>query len=178
MIIGIEAVALVALIALLVVVIRDDPDSSDTATTTTLAGSTTTSSNTTVAPTTQESTTSTTQPATTTTTQPPTTSTTTAPTTVPRGVAIEVIYADGAVSSVVRNGVDVDDDRVPVPVDDPVLLVVEADAKDEVHVHGYDLFADVAPGDPAQIEFVADVPGIFEVELERGHDLLIELVIS
>ena len=38
-----------------------------------------------------------------------------------------------------------------------------------MHLHGYDLMADVAPGAPATIRFTADVPGIFEVELEdRG----------
>jgi hypothetical protein len=50
-----------------------------------------------------------------------------------------------------------------------VRFVVRADVADEVHVHGYDLMRDVAPGKPAQIFFRATIPGRFEVELEdRG----------
>jgi heme/copper-type cytochrome/quinol oxidase subunit 2 len=50
-----------------------------------------------------------------------------------------------------------------------VRFVVRADVSDHVHVHGYDLMHDVAPGKPAQIAFRATVPGQFEVELEdRG----------
>jgi len=47
-----------------------------------------------------------------------------------------------------------------------VVLVVRADVSDHIHLHGYDLMADVSPGSPARIEFTADVPGRFEVELE------------
>ncbi|HWH05492.1 MAG TPA: hypothetical protein VNT23_03520 [Gaiellaceae bacterium] len=47
-----------------------------------------------------------------------------------------------------------------------VRLVVASDVADHVHVHGYDLFADVAPGSPAELTFTADVPGRFEIELE------------
>jgi heme/copper-type cytochrome/quinol oxidase subunit 2 len=50
-----------------------------------------------------------------------------------------------------------------------VRFVVRSDVADEVHVHGYDLMRDVAPGQPAQISFRATIPGRFEVELEdRG----------
>ena len=50
-----------------------------------------------------------------------------------------------------------------------VLIVATADVRDHIHLHGYDLMADVAPGSPARIAFVASIPGRFEVELEdRG----------
>ena len=49
-----------------------------------------------------------------------------------------------------------------------VVLRVTSDTADEVHVHGYDLTADVAPGAPATIRFTADAPGRFEVELEES----------
>ena len=49
---------------------------------------------------------------------------------------------------------------------DEVLIVIRADISDHVHVHGYDLMADVAPDAPAKIRFRANVPGVFEVELE------------
>ena len=50
-----------------------------------------------------------------------------------------------------------------------VRLVVRSDTADHVHVHGYDLFRDVAPGAPAQLAFRATIAGRFEIELEdRG----------
>lgn len=50
-----------------------------------------------------------------------------------------------------------------------VTVIVSADVSDEVHIHGYDLMKDVAPGKPAKITFVANIPGRFEMELEsRG----------
>lgn len=53
-----------------------------------------------------------------------------------------------------------------------VRLVVDSELADEVHLHGYDLMADVTPGSPATIEFTADAPGRFEIELEdRGLEI-------
>lgn len=53
-----------------------------------------------------------------------------------------------------------------------VKLVVESDFADEVHVHGYDVSGDVAPGAPATLTFAADAPGRFEIELEeRGLEI-------
>ena len=50
-----------------------------------------------------------------------------------------------------------------------VVLVITSDVSDHIHLHGYDLMADVAPGSPARIRFTAGTPGRFEVELEdRG----------
>jgi len=52
---------------------------------------------------------------------------------------------------------------------DSIEVVVRSDVADHIHVHGYDLTADVAPGRPARIAFEATIPGRFEVELEdRG----------
>jgi hypothetical protein len=50
-----------------------------------------------------------------------------------------------------------------------VVLVVRSDVADHVHLHGYDVMVDVAPGKPARLRFKATIPGRFEVELEdRG----------
>jgi hypothetical protein len=68
--------------------------------------------------------------------------------------------------------------RPTVTLGETVLLVVRADVSDEVHVHTYDLMADVAPGEPARIRFKADVPGVVEVELEDAGRLLLELEIG
>ena len=56
-----------------------------------------------------------------------------------------------------------------------VVIIVTSDVADEVHVHGYDLMADVAPGAPATISFTADAPGRFEIELENTGVQIAEL---
>ena len=56
-----------------------------------------------------------------------------------------------------------------------VLITVTSDVADEVHLHGYDLRADVAPGTPATIRFTADAPGRFEIELEDSAVQIAEL---
>lgn len=56
-----------------------------------------------------------------------------------------------------------------------VELVVQSEIADEVHVHGYDLMADVAPGSPATIEFETTAPGRFEIELEEHKLPIAEL---
>jgi hypothetical protein len=68
--------------------------------------------------------------------------------------------------------------RVSVALGERVDLKVESDVTDEVHVHGYDLFADVGPDREARIRFRADVPGIFEVELESAGLRLLELEVQ
>lgn len=60
---------------------------------------------------------------------------------------------------------------------EPVVIVVRADAADEVHVHGYDLTADVAPGKPVRIEFAANLNGRFEIELEGRHKQIAQLTV-
>ena len=50
-----------------------------------------------------------------------------------------------------------------------VAIIVRTELTDHVHLHGYDLTADVGPGKPATIRFTATAPGRFELELEdRG----------
>ena len=56
-----------------------------------------------------------------------------------------------------------------------LLLVVTADVADHVHVHGYDVMRDVAPGAPARIRLRATIPGRFEVELEDRGLLIADL---
>ncbi len=56
-----------------------------------------------------------------------------------------------------------------------VEIVVTSELADEVHVHGYDLMADVAPGAPVTIAFTATAPGLFELELEGHHLPIAEL---
>jgi hypothetical protein len=59
-----------------------------------------------------------------------------------------------------------------------VVFIVRADVEDEVHIHGYDLRADVAPNQQAKITFTADDPGEFEVELEQRVVPIAQLIVS
>ena len=86
------------------------------------------------------------------------------------GQRIEVEVAGGQVSG--------DTGRVPVAVGTQLTLVITSDATDEVHVHGYDLTADLAPGTPAEISFAATIPGVFEVELHEAGTALLALQVS
>jgi hypothetical protein len=56
-----------------------------------------------------------------------------------------------------------------------VELTVTSEIADEVHVHGYDLMGDVAPGKPVTIAFKATAPGRFEIELEQHKLQIAEL---
>lgn len=59
--------------------------------------------------------------------------------------------------------------RVTVAKNRRVVLRVTSDVSDHVHLHGYDLMRDVAPGRPATISFRATIVGTVEAELEdRG----------
>ena len=60
---------------------------------------------------------------------------------------------------------------------DPVVVTVRSDDSDHVHVHGYDLMADVAPGRPARIRFIAKLTGRFEIELEDRREQIALLTV-
>ena len=147
-------VALIAaslgLVVSLFIALREDEDDESATPTTTVA--------TTVATTEQTTTTTTTEPAT---TEPPATTNEPPATTAPppeRVVTIRINVVGGQPEGGIR--------RASVRQGRQVVLHVTADVSDHVHLHGYDLMADVAPGTPAVIRFRATVPGRFEVELE------------
>jgi hypothetical protein len=96
------------------------------------------------------------------------TSPTTAP--APESQRIEVTVAGGAVTG--------DTGRVPVAAGTSVTLVVTSDVADEVHVHGYDLTADLDPGQAAELPFDATIPGVFEVELHEAGTVLLSLQVQ
>lgn len=73
---------------------------------------------------------------------------------------------------------EADIERVEVERGERVVLVVRSDVADHIHLHGYDLMSDVAPGEPARIRFRADIPGRFEVELEDRQLQFAQLTVS
>ena len=82
---------------------------------------------------------------------------------------IEVGYAGGTITGGGKRS---------VALRQTVVIEVTSDVADEVHLHGYDKKADAAPGTVATITFVADKPGIFEVELEKKGLRLFELEVK
>jgi hypothetical protein len=83
------------------------------------------------------------------------------------GKLIQVRVAGGKVETAER--------RVTVSRGDRVRVQVESDQADEVHVHGFDLSKQVGPGKPATVEFTANLPGVWEVELEDAKRKLFDL---
>ncbi|MCD6022065.1 MAG: hypothetical protein K0R20_1775 [Actinomycetia bacterium] len=86
----------------------------------------------------------------------------------PERTFIEVTYRNGEVQGPTS---------FTVPQGERIRLLVHADVSDEVHVHGYDLSADVTPQEAARIDFVANAAGRYEVELEGAGEPLFELEI-
>ena len=108
-----------------------------------------------------ESAATTTEATTTSETTTTTTTTETTPPPPPGPTEIRIVVVDGAP----KGGIV----REKVEKNDRVVLVVRSDVADHVHLHGYDVMRDVAPGKPARLPFKATIPGVFEVELEdRG----------
>jgi hypothetical protein len=70
---------------------------------------------------------------------------------------------------------------VEVEAGETVRIVVSADAPDEIHLHGYDITRDAAPGRPARFRFDANLEGIFEMEshvaADAGRDPLVARVV-
>lgn len=111
-------------------------------------------------------------------TRPPTPAETDSPSPTPADTTDEEqadVEADVTVESgQVAGGVE----RIPVEVGETVALRVSSDVADTVHVHGYDLHASVAPDEPAVVRFAADIPGVFEAELEERGLLIAEFEIT
>ena len=73
--------------------------------------------------------------------------------------------------------------RVEATKGDTVRIVVNSDTPDEIHLHGYDIYENSGPGQPARFVFRADVEGIFEIESHVAEDagkdpLLARLVVE
>jgi hypothetical protein len=69
--------------------------------------------------------------------------------------------------------------RIRVEKGDIARIAVSADASDEIHLHGYDVYEDVAPGKPARFRVKADIEGVFELEAhDLGHVIIGTLVVE
>jgi plastocyanin len=71
----------------------------------------------------------------------------------------------------VKGGVlDGDPQTIEVKKGDTVQIVVSSDAPDEIHLHGYDIEKEAAPGKPARFKFKANVEGAFIIESHAAED--------
>jgi hypothetical protein len=98
----------------------------------------------------------------TTTTGTTTSASTTTPTTPPAPpppANVRIVVRGGEPVGGIRN--------VTVSKGRQVVLIVNSDVADEVHLHGYNLKRDVTPGTPARLPFRATINGTVEVELEQ-----------
>lgn len=72
----------------------------------------------------------------------------------PRERSFDVSVEDGAMTP----------DEIDVTEGDRATLNLTSDVPMEVHLHGYDLEAEVAPDEPAKLSFEANLTGRFEME--------------
>jgi len=68
--------------------------------------------------------------------------------------------------------------RVSVPKGRVVRITVTSDRADTLHVHGYDLEAELPAGAPGSVQFSADRTGLFEVETHSSRLVLFQLAVQ
>ena len=88
----------------------------------------------------------------------------------PNATLVDITITGGQVAGGVKH-VQVDSGK-------SVTIRVTSDVAEELHVHGYDLKRDLAPGEPAEVTFTADISGVFEVELEHSGLQVAELQVA
>jgi FtsP/CotA-like multicopper oxidase with cupredoxin domain len=79
--------------------------------------------------------------------------------------------APGPTRISVKGGVIAGDVKsIRVVKGDTVQIVVTSDVPDQIHLHGYDIEKEAAPGKPARFNFKADAEGVFELESHAAED--------
>lgn len=68
--------------------------------------------------------------------------------------------------------------RIEVRTGNIVRIVVTADAPDDIHLHGYDIEREAAPGRPARFNFKAKIEGEFELESHTAEDAGLDPLIA
>lgn len=91
-------------------------------------------------------------------------------TTPPPGVQVHIVVKGGEPVGGVK--------RATIHKGAAVLIRVKSDVADEIHLHGYDLSAPVDAGGTATIEFLADITGRFELELENRGVQIADLTVQ
>jgi FtsP/CotA-like multicopper oxidase with cupredoxin domain len=86
----------------------------------------------------------------------------------PRESTIDLSVEDGAMTP----------EEIEVGEGDRVRLRVTSDEQMEIHLHGYDIEREVAPGEPATLSFEADLTGRFEIEDHESEEVLGVLIVQ
>jgi FtsP/CotA-like multicopper oxidase with cupredoxin domain len=86
----------------------------------------------------------------------------------PRESTIDLSVEDGAMTP----------EEIEVGEGDRVRLRVTSDEQMEIHLHGYDIEREVAPGGPATLSFEADLTGRFEIEDHESEEVLGVLIVQ
>jgi hypothetical protein len=71
-----------------------------------------------------------------------------------------------------------DTGRIMVPLGTLLVVSVNSDVADEIHVHGYDRKAKVPAAGTSAVAFSANTPGVFDVELEGAKLRLLQLQVG
>ena len=76
----------------------------------------------------------------------------------------------------IRGGMPVDGVReLEFESGEEASFEVTADAADELHLHGYDIYVDLAPGRAEKVRFRADIEGLFELESHTTGEAFAEI---
>jgi uncharacterized cupredoxin-like copper-binding protein len=68
--------------------------------------------------------------------------------------------------------------KLTVKKGEQIHFIVESDSKQNVHLHGYDVELEAAPGAPAEFDVEANIDGVFEVELEDPGVQILKLTVK
>ena len=99
--------------------------------------------------------------------------------TTPTSVAATPAANDAAAVFVVQHGKVVSGPHaINAKLGSTVVIEVTTDIADEIHVHGYDKEVETKAGVAGRVSFVANIPGIFDVELHKSNVLLAELTVQ
>ncbi len=69
-------------------------------------------------------------------------------------------------------------ERFAVAKGDRVRFRVRAASDDELHVHGYDVSRRLPAGETVNVSFVADIEGVFEIEMHGSNEQIGELTVN
>lgn len=88
----------------------------------------------------------------------------------PAEVSIRITLTDGKVEP--------SGERVPAAKGTTLVLTIESDHEDKIHVHGYDLEIPVGAGETVTKEILLDKVGRFEVESHEPVLTILQLIVS
>ena len=68
--------------------------------------------------------------------------------------------------------------KIRVDKNEKVRIAVRSDSPDEVHLHGFDIEKEVAPGKTATLSFTAKFEGVFDIESHKTDAQLAKLFVG